>query len=401
MNDNRMQTAVRKAKEYIDSLTIDSEQNIPRNVVANEKQFFTWDNEKRNPAEKPYLFDWSYYNGVVMEGLFDVFLAEPDKGEAYFAYVKEYLDSMIVTDEEGNPSLSRNLAGYVDYHGADCYKTAALLMKITNGADVYMRIASDLYRDLTDPSYQNSKGDIVSRAYTEETLGGNYWHSWAGKKPPKYKVWLDGIYMLQPFIAHYAAMVGDDRQLEAVQKRLNWVADTMLAPNGMYYHACSSRNEVCPYHWLRAMGWYAMAMVDVMEVLPEEYMEERKRALKLFVDGMLAWQHTDGMWANLADRPVTETNRPETSGTAMMVYTILKGVRKGWLEESYREPALKAFAAITETKLTAGGLQDIYLKASANNTNNYEITEYYLPDEGKGSGPFIMAYSEMLYVMKG
>ena len=53
---------------------------------------------------------------------------------------------------------------------------------------------------------------------------------------------------------------------------------------------------------------------------------------------------------------------------------------------------------MAEQKLTGGALQDIYLKASANNTNNYEISEYYLPDEGKGSGPFIMAYSEMLYL---
>ena len=77
---------------------------------------------------------------------------------------------------------------------------------------------------------------------------------------------------------------------------------------------------------------------------------------------------------------------------------LLKGVRKGWLNESYREPAIKAFNAIVNTKLHDNVLEDIYLKASANNTNNYEIPEYYLPDEGKGSGPFIMAYSEMLYL---
>ena len=104
------------------------------------------------------------------------------------------------------------------------------------------------------------------------------------------------------------------------------------------------------------------------------------------------------MWANLADRPVTETNRLETSGTAMMVYTLLKGVRNGWLDESYREPAVRAFEAMTEMKLTDGKLTDIYLKASANSTNNYEDTSYYMADEGKGSGPYLMAYSEMMYL---
>ena len=139
-----------------------------------------------------------------------------------------------------------------------------------------------------------------------------------------------------------------------------------------------------------------MAMVDVMEVLPDEYLEKRKAALKLFVDGMLKYQDESGIWANLADQPVTETNRLETSGTAMMSYVILKGVRKGWLDASYQEAGLKAFVGLAEKKLDESGLRDIYLKASANGSNNYEETEYYFTDEGKGSGPFIMAYSEML-----
>ena len=333
-----------------------------------------------------------------MNSNYDTYEARPDEGAEYKNYVLEYLNAMLVTDENGVHHLSRNLAGYVDHHGADCYKTAALVMKAFDENPAYADVMAELYRDLTDPKHVNSKGDVVVEKYTENALGNNYWHCWAGGQPPKYKVWLDGIYMLQPFLAHYAAKIGDTKQLAVINERLNWVADVMLAPNGMYYHACNSREDVCAYHWTRAMGWYAMAMVDVMEVLPECYVEERKAALKLFADGMLKHQDKSGLWANLADQPVTATNRLEVSGTAMMIYMMLKGVRKGWLNESYREPAIKAFNAIVNTKLHDNVLEDIYLKASANNTNNYEITEYYLPDEGKGSGPFIMAYSEMLYL---
>ena len=387
-----------KAKNYVDALTIHSTHNVPKEIVSDEHKFFSWDNEKRTPSVKPYLFDWSYYNGVVMEGLYDIYQAKPESGTEYKNYVLEYLNAMLVTDENGHHHLSHNLAGYVDHHGADCYKTAALIMKAWDENPAYAEVAAELYRDLTDPTHVNSKGDIVVKKYTEKALGENYWHCWAGGQPPKYKVWLDGIYMLQPFLAHYAAKIGDTKQLETINHRLTWVADTMLAPNGMYYHACNSKEDVCAYHWTRAMGWYAMAMVDVMEVLPECYLEERKAALKLFADGILKYQDESGLWANLADQPVTETNRLEVSGTAMMIYMLLKGVRKGWLNESYREPAIKAFNAIVNTKLHDNILEDIYLKASANNTNNYEIPEYYLPDEGKGSGPFIMAYSEMLYL---
>ena len=384
--------------DYIDAITINSGFNVPEDVVAGESSFFTWDNEKRSPSAKPYLFHWSYYNGVVMEGLFDLWEAAPAAGGRYLDYVRRYLDRMIVTDHTGRKGLSPTRAGYVDCHGADCCKTAALLLRASDQENGYMDICREIYRDLTDVTYVNSTGHIVPKEYTETALGHNYWHSWAGDHPPKYKVWLDGLYMLQPFLARFAAKTGDSAQLALMQERLNWAADALLAPSGLYYHACNSTDDVCPYHWTRAMGWYGMAMVDVMEVLPEEYLPERQAALKLFVDGVLQYQKENGMWTNLADQPATETNRLEVSGTAMMVYTILKGIRRGWLDESARDAAVKGFVAMTEEKLVDGMLTDIYLKASADNTNNYERSDYYLPNEGQGLGPFIMACSEMLYL---
>ena len=398
MERERISAAMARSRAYIDSLTVASRVNVPEEIVADQLKFFTWDNEKRTPSLKPYLFDWSYYNGVVMEGLFDVYEAAPENGGVYLDYVRRYLDALIVTGADGKKHISPDLGGYVDHHGADCYKTAALLIRAAGDDDDYMEVCRELYRDLTDESHVNSTGHIVPKEYTEERLGHNYWHSWHDDRPPKYKVWLDGIYMLQPFIAHFAAKTGDTRQLDLVDQRLSWVAKTLLAPTGMYYHAANSAEDVCPYHWTRAMGWYGMAMVDVMEVLTEKYMPERIAALKLFVDGMLKYQKPEGLWTNVADWPTTATNRLETSGTAMIVYTVLKGVRHGWLDRSYLDAAIRGFVAMAETKIDGDHLNDIYLKASANNTNNYELPEYYLPDEGKGSGPFIMAYSEMMYI---
>ena len=385
-----------KAKKYMEQLTICSEHNVPERIVADEHAFFTWDNELRTPSLKPYLFDWSYYNGVVMEGLLDIYETDKVKYVRLHDYVKEYLDAMITEDEKGHPVLDRNKAGYVDHHGVDCYKSAMLLEKMTDGKDVYAAIADDLYRDLTSDTYVNSHGDIVSVKYTEEALGGNYWHGWAGGNPPKYKVWLDGIYMIQPFITAHAGRVGGHAQLEKGVRRFEWVATELLSPQGIYYHAGNGRDDVCDFHWLRATGWYGMAMADVLELLPEEMSVGIRKAVKLFVDGMLKIQDESGMWANLADRPVTATNRLETSGTAMMVYTILKAVRLGALDEEYRDKAVKAFCALAEQKLRDGKLEDIYMKAAADGTNNYEDPEYYMPDEGKGSGPFLMAYAEML-----
>lgn len=393
MESNRMEAAVKKAKNYIDGLTINSRVNIPGEVLAAKDRFFTWDNEKRSPLSQTFLYDYSYYNGVVMEGLYDIYEAAPQEGKAYYDYVKEYLDGLM-KQEGGTHTLDFERSGYVDCHGADCYKTAALFERFSQGEDAYAEITAQLYRHLTDETYVNSEGHTPCLDNMPAELGHNYWHGW--RKEPQYKIWLDGIYMLQPFISRHAGKIGDSRQLALVQERLDWVAETLLAPNGMYYHAGNGKEDVCNFFWTRAIGWYGMAMVDVMEVLPEEYMEKRKAALKLFVDGMLKYQGDNGIWTNLADMPATETNRPETSGTSMMSYIILKGVRKGWLDASYKEAGVRAFVGLAEEKLDESGLRDIYLKASANGTNNYENTKYYLTDEGKGSGPFIMAYSEMI-----
>ncbi|MBR2037857.1 MAG: glycoside hydrolase family 88 protein [Lachnospiraceae bacterium] len=395
----KIQETITKAKKYIDNLTVHSDKNIPHEVVCNEQAFFTWDKECRTPSQHPYLFNWSYYNGVIMEGMYGAYKADSKNHATYPAYIKEYLDAMIDTKEDGHKVLSLTRAGYVDHHGGDCYKTAALMLLLADENPYYAQICDELYRDLTSSTHVNSKGNIVARDFCEEAMGYNYWHCWASGKQPKYTVWLDGLYMMQPFITRYAAKHGDAAQLALVQERFNWVAKELLAPNGLYYHAGNSAEDVCNFFWLRAIGWYGMAMVDVMEYLPEGYLEERKAALKTYVDGMLKYQHESGMWANLVDQPVTDANRLETSGTAMVIYTILKAVRNGWLEESYKEAGIKAFIAMTEMKLDENGLHDIYLVASASGANNYELIERYKTNEGKGSGPFIMAYSEMAYMI--
>lgn len=389
--------AVKKAGEYIDALTIDSAVNIPEKIYK-EGGFFSWDNEKRDISRQPYLFQWSYYNGVVFEGLYKVYRATGK--EVYKDYVLSYLDGLI----DGQGKLIFERAGYVDCHGADCYKTAALLSNFA-GEERFDRVLEELYRDLTDTSHKNADGNVIAEKFCDKSLGLNYWHSWRGGNPPKrYKLWLDGIYMLQPFLARYAAQTGDSAQIEKIAGRIKWVCENMQAENGLYYHATNGGGDNCNFFWLRALGWYGMAVADVAEPfagktdgLSKKVTEICSVALKRFADGILKYQAQSGMWNNLADMPQTFTNREETSGTAMMVYCLLKGVRLGLLDGGYAQFAVKAFCGICETKLS-GGLKDIYFKASANGTNNYEDPDDYLTDEGKGAGPFIMAYSEILYL---
>ncbi len=390
-----VQEALQRSQYYVDSLTVNSPDNDPTEVITTENRFFTWDNEHRTPDTKPYLFNWSYYNGVITEGL--TYIYQQTHDEKYLNYAKSYINAMLVEDEDGHVSLNRRTAGYVDHHGLDCYKSASLVALLADEDPRYEKLLVDLYRDLTDPTHINSKGNCVATEFTEEALGGNYWHSWATGKPPMFKVWLDGLYMAQPFLARYAARIGDRAQQEKIARRLLWVFENMMAPNGLLYHGANSAEDVCKYHWLRAIGWYCMALVDVAEALPADLAEKLSPVIKAVADGMLKFQDPEsGMWPNLVNEPVTETNRLETSGTVMVIYMLLKAVRLGILPECYKMPAEKAFVGTVERELEGTHMHDIYLMALANNTNNYEIPDYYKTDEGKGAGPFIMAYSEMI-----
>lgn len=387
--ESRVKIALDKSKAFIERLTVDSAVNHPGQIVKSGNQFFSWDNEHRSKENGlPYLYSWSYYNGVIFEGLKYVY--EKTKDSRYLSYVSEFLEAMI-TDGALNEH-----AGYIPYHGLDCYKTAGLLADFckfdTEGipADTEItKAAVSLYHDLV----------TVNSCYTENALGGNYWHTWYDNKAPKYKVWLDGIYMAQPFIAKYARKSQDQAQLEKVYIRFCWIAENMKAQNGLYYHAANSGEDVCDFFWLRAIGWYAMAQVDVMEYLPEKYIPDMRENLKNFIDDMLKYQDNSGMWTNLVDKPLTLYNRLETSGTAMMIYCILKAIRFGWLEDEagvYMHAAQKAFCYLAEEKLGYNGLKDIYLMAAASGLNNYERIDWYKENEGKGTGPFIMAYAEMI-----
>lgn len=399
--NNTIETDLTTAKNFIDYMTVNSNTNKPATVTSTYGSQFSWDNEKRESANKSYLFEWSYYNGVVFEGL--EYIYDFLGTQTYRNYVEAYMNAMISSSgtwakcTSGN--TSKDAAGYVDYHGADCYKTASLLLDMCrnsngtiNTSSKYYTMATTLYRDLTTGTGSN---------YCKADLGYNYWHSGWNGTAPSYKVWLDGIYMIQPFMAEYAYYTNDTAQLDKIVSRFNWYY-TNGRENGthLYYHAINSSSSYVDFHWTRGIGWYAMAMVDVMQYMSGDRLNTMKTILKDLIDTMLNYQDSStGMWANLCDANVTSTNRLETSGTAMLAYTIAKAVNKGWISWDYAQYAKKAFQGMVENKLSNNNLSDIYFKASASGSNNYETASNYYTNEGKGFGPFIMAYAQVLQLV--
>lgn len=232
--DATLTASLQKAKSYIDGITINNSSNDPATVVKNFKTHFTWDNEKRENS-KSYLFDWSYYNGVVFEGIEYVY--EVTGESVYRDYVVEYMSSMI-TSSGGWATCSNNTskqaAGYNSTHGADCYKTASLLMDCyqMTGDSRYLTMAKTLYADL----------DSAAGKYSLANAGKNFRHTWSSDPSPD--LWLDGLYMILPFRAEYAKHIGDQEELDLIVSRMQWVSDNMYnASRKLFYHAADSASS--------------------------------------------------------------------------------------------------------------------------------------------------------------
>ena len=182
--DADLTAALTEAKTYTDAITINNSSNDPATVVKNFGTHFTWDNEKRENSKR-YLFDWSYYNGVVFEGI--EYLYETTGDELYKNYVVEYMSSLIKADGTWatcSNNSSKQCAGYNSTHGADCYKTASLLLDMykMTGDTRYSTIAKTLYADL----------DTAATKYSLSNAGNNYRHTWSSDPTPD--LWLDGLY---------------------------------------------------------------------------------------------------------------------------------------------------------------------------------------------------------------
>jgi len=374
-----LKKALDKARAYIDALTINSAINKPAEIVSTWGKHFSWDNEKRQNS-RAYLYDWSYYNGVVFEGLHYVFNVTGER--VYADYVIEYLNHLIAEDGSWVQLEQGPAAGYNKAHGVDCYKTASMLLDYYDltGDNRYLVVADELYKDLQE----------AKAIHTSEDLGGNYYHQW--QSIPKYSVWLDGLYMAQPFMAEYAARF-DKAELEKIADRFKWVDENMFdEEKEIYFHAASSTYNSGGY-WLRSIGWYIAAMVDVMEYMSEENRASMGKSIVRLIKGMLPYRDkATGLWSNyVVGAPDQANNRLEVSGTSLIVYAIFKAINNGWLDKSYSDIAEQAFVSMCENNIRGENLTDICFIGAPGKDN-----ATFYDNEGKGVGPFIMAYAEAL-----
>lgn len=351
-----------------------------------------WNIEKIKQGGKA---SWNYVDGCMIKAIIELYYITEKK--EYLTFADSFIDYFVQED------------GSIRHYDPEEYN----LDHVNAGKtlfDLHHLTKKDKYRRAIDTVY----GQLQKQPRTST---GNFWH----KMIYPDQVWLDGLYMAQPFYMLYELTFNESRNCQDSFQQFLTVYDKMRDPkNGLYYHAyddskkafwCDKVTGLSDNFWLRALGWYAMALIDTIEIMPASLAAEKAELSRIYrelIDAMLPYQDEEtGMWYQVVNRGGIKPNYLETSGSAIFAYAIMKSVRLGLLEESYFTYGKKAFDGICANRLSEedGELQltGICLVAGLGNVEMREGTfEYYMREpivknDAKGVAPLILAYVETLY----
>lgn len=266
----------------------------------------------------------------------------------------------------------------------------------------------DKYRKAADLLWKQ----IESQPKTKE---GGYWH----KKRYPNQMWLDGLFMAEPFSAEYSLIFNHPEHFNDIAKQFALIEKYAVDPKtGLVYHAYDeSKSEkwadpktgLSPHFWSRAIGWYAMALVDVLDYFPETHPERANLVKYLQRLAPALVKHQDaksGVWYQMTTQGTRKGNYFEASASCMFVYALAKGVRMGYLPQTYLAAAQKGYAGILKefVEETPNGTLNLNKTVSVGGLGGTPYRdgsyEYYLSEpirknDLKGVGPFIFASVEM------
>ena len=365
--------------KYIDRLITESTPDMP-----------VWNIESIRQGKKPH---WNYIDGCMITSLLQ--MNQISGEDKYFNFAESFIDYYVKDDG--------SILGYdIEKYNLDDINEGRVLFEL------YRRTGKEKYRLAIE--HQKKQLDAQPRTTT-----GNFWH----KLIYPNQIWLDGIYMAQVFSTLYAKEYGGKNysdMLSQIKNVNNYMQDKVT---GLYYHGldCSKsifwadkKSGLSKNFWLRSIGWFTVAMVDIIEIIDDE--EAKGELVKIFkslIESITAFRDESGLYWQVVDKPGKEGNYLETSGSSMIAYAQLKGARLGIIDSRYSELGKATFDGICDRYLKVNGegelnLGGICLVAGLGPENNlrrdgsyeYYISEPIVENDAKGVAPFILCYTEII-----
>lgn len=340
-------------------------------------------------AEKP---KWSYTYGLVFKAMWEVY--QQNRDPKVLAYIERYYDQMI--DDNGSIKT---------------YKPADYNIDNINPGKVLFA----LYEQTGKAKYQKAIQTLREQMKAHpRTSRGGFWH----KKRYPHQMWLDGIYMGSPFLAQYAAEYGETDLYDDVANQIilmnHYARDKKT---GLLYHGWDESRQqkwadpktgLSPNFWGRAMGWYAMALVDTLDYLPADHPQRGDviGILNDLIKAAVKFQDPEtGVWWQVMDKGGVKGNYRESSCSAMFVYAMLKAIRNDYISDDFMTAAEKGYHGILTQFLerSPDGLIHITKGCSVaglggdpyrDGSYEYYISEAVRSDDPKAVGPFILAVLE-------
>ena len=338
---------------------------------------------------------WDYEQGLMMRAMERVW--QRTGNPRYFTYIQKDLDQFV------QPDGSIRTYKPADYNLDNLASGHALLLlsQVSGpGNEKYVKAVQGLRKQLDGQP---------------RTKEGGFWH----KKIYTNQMWLDGLYMAEPFYAEYSQVFKQPAGFDDVAKQFALVEKHLVDPKtGLLYHGYDESHEQqwankttgqSPNFWDRGIGWYSMALVDVLDYFPQNHPQRPAliKALQRLAPVLAKYQNAQtGTWSLVMGQETRQGNYAEASGSSMFVYALAKGVRLGYLDKSFAKVAQKGYAGLlktfvaTETSgalafngtVSVGGLGG---KPYRDGSFDYYLSEPLRKNDLKGVGPFILASTEM------
>lgn len=334
---------------------------------------------------------WNYEQGVVLKGMEAVWRTTGDP--RYLAYIRHVIDPFITP--EGDIRTYK----YEDF----------TLDNINTGRSLLL-----LYKETGDNKYEKAAEQLMEQIrHQPRTSEGGFWH----KKTYPGQMWLDGLYMAEPFYAEYAAMHHEDSVFEDIEKQFVLMEKHARDPKtGLLYHGWDeSKREkwadpatgVSPSFWSRSMGWYGAGLVDALDYFPKNHPGRKTllAILRRYAEAVQAVQDpATGLWWDVLNYPGRDSNYLEASGSCLFVYILAKAARKGYLPASYLAIAQKGYEGIVRKFISTGPDGQVNLEGTVNvgglggNSSHYRdgsyayyMSERIVANDPKGIGAFLLA----------